>query len=235
MGGVITAVPHDPSQAAPTILAAREPGLSLKVRRGEHSPVEVEPDMATATRTLEAELFGRETTFEYSETWVGYSLVILRVVMGWTLFQGGVTKLITYLDANPENNWTAAGYLANAIPPGNPFMGLWSSMAGSPTVDLLAMWGLTLTGLGIILGVLVRWNAFWGAIMMLLFWAAALQGGLAAGLPLEHGWVVDDHVVYAALLFGLGAFGAGRILGVDGYLERSVVVERNRWLRYLLG
>ena len=191
--------------------------------------------MSTRTRTLDAELFGRETHFEYSEHWLGYAIIAMRVTMGWVLLQGGVTKLITYLDANPENNWTAAGYLMNAIPEGNPFMGMWAGMAGSPLIDLLVMWGLTLTGLGLILGALVRWNAFWGAVMMLFFWAAALEGGLMAGLPLAHGWVVDDHLVYAFLLFGLGAIGAGRILGIDGRLEELAVVEKNRWLRWFLG
>jgi len=191
--------------------------------------------MSAQTRKLDAELFGRETEFEYSEHWVGYALVGLRVVMGWVLLQGGLTKLVTYLDGNPETNWTAAGYLANAIPEGNPFMGMWGSMAGSPLIDMLVMWGLTLTGIGLIVGAFVRWNAFWGAVMMMLFWAAALEGGLLAGLPLAHGWVVDDHVVYAMLLFGLGAIGAGRILGVDGFLEELDVVKENSWLRLLLG
>ena len=191
--------------------------------------------MSTDIRQLDAELFGRETHFEYSETWIGYAIVIMRVTMGWVLLQGGLTKLITYLDADPANNWTAAGFLANAIPPGNPFTGIFASMAGSPMIDLLVMWGLTLTGLGLILGALVRWNAFWGAVMMLIFWAASLEGGLAAGLPLAHGWVVDDHLVYAALLFGLGAIGAGRLLGLDSYIEDLEFVENNRWLRLLLG
>jgi thiosulfate dehydrogenase [quinone] large subunit len=191
--------------------------------------------MSAQTRKLDAELFGRETDFEYSEHWIGYALVGLRVVMGWVLLQGGLTKLVTYLDGNPETNWTAAGYLANAIPEGNPFMGMWGSMAGSPLIDMLVMWGLTLTGLGLVVGAFVRWNAFWGAVMMLLFWAASLTGGLMAGLPLAHGWVVDDHVVYAMLLFGLGAIGAGRILGVDATLEEYEFVQNNRWLRLLMG
>ncbi|EMA00415.1 hypothetical protein C438_18210 [Haloferax denitrificans ATCC 35960] len=173
--------------------------------------------------------------FDYSERWVGYSLFLLRVVMGWTLFQGGITKLVTYLDSDPSNNWTAAGYLANAIPEGNPLMGLWSSMAGSPLIDMLNMWGLTLAGLAIILGAFVRFSAFWGAVMMLFYWAAALEGGILAGLPLAHGWVVDDHIVYAVLLFGLGAFGAGRILGVDAYLENMEFVRRNRWMSLVMG
>ncbi|WP_135303484.1 DoxX family protein [Haloarcula amylovorans] len=191
--------------------------------------------MSTNTRRLDAELFGRETDFEYSEHWIGYAILALRVTMGWVLLQGGLTKLITYLDADPANDWTAAGYLANAIPEGNPFVGMWGAMAGSPLIDMLVMWGLTLTGIGLIVGAFVRWNAFWGAVMMLMFWAASLQGGLMAGLPIAHGWVVDDHVVYAALLFGLGAIGAGRILGLDAYLEKLDVVKNNAWLRALLG
>lgn len=191
--------------------------------------------MSSNTRRLDAEILGRTTNFEYSERWIGYAILALRVVMGWTLFQGGITKLVTYLDANPENNWTAAGFLANAIPQGNPTRELFISMAGSPIVDILNMWGLTLTGLALIVGAFVRWSALWGAVMMLFYWLASLQGGLLAGLPLAHGWVVDDHIVYAALLFGLGAIGAGRIVGVDEYLESTSFVENNPWLRYLLG
>ena len=191
--------------------------------------------MSTKTRTLNAELFGRETNFEYSELWIGYAVVALRVTMGWVLFQGGITKLVTYLDANPANDWTAAGFLANAIPAGNPLTGFFASMAGNPLIDVLNMWGLTLTGLALILGAFVRWSAFWGAVMMLFYWLAALQGGLLAGLPLAHGWVVDDHLVYAFLLFGLGAFGAGRILGLDARIEKLSIVENNRWLRWFLG
>jgi thiosulfate dehydrogenase [quinone] large subunit len=185
--------------------------------------------------TLHAELLGRDFTFDYSESWVGYSLFFLRVTMGWALFQGGVTKLVTYLDADPANNWTAAGFLTNAIPAGNPLTGFFASMAGNPLIDALNMWGLTLTGLALILGAFVRWSAFWGAVMMMFYWLASLHGGLLAGLPLEHGWIVDDHLVYALILFGLGAFGAGRILGLDARLEKLSVVRNNSWLKLLLG
>ncbi|MDX1747347.1 MAG: hypothetical protein R3324_15530, partial [Halobacteriales archaeon] len=71
--------------------------------------------------------------------------------------------------------------------------------------------------------------------MMLFFWAASLHGGLFAGLPLEHGWVVDDHLVYAVLLFGLGAFGSGRILGLDKIIEKMSFVRKMPWVRYFLG
>ncbi len=180
------------------------------------------------THVLSGKLFGREVKAEYSYTWVAYALFGLRIVMGWILFQAGIVKLL-----DPE--WSAAGFLQFAIPEGNPFTSVWAAWAGSPVIDFLVQWGLTLTGLGLLLGLLVRWNAFWAAVMMLFFWAASLYGGLAQGLPLEHGWVVDDHIVYALLLFGLGAFGAGRILGLDAILERTEFVKRHAWIRYLLG
>lgn len=179
-------------------------------------------------RELETELFGRDVSFEYDEHWVGVSLLSMRLVMGWVFLQAGLDKVF-------DPGWTAAGYLNNAVPAGNPLGDTWASMAGSPLVDGLVVWGLTLIGLGLLFGVLVRFSAFWGGVMMLFFWASSLHGGLLEGLPLENGWVVDSHIVYIVLLFGLGAFGAGRILGVDRWLERQRFVQNNPWLTYLLG
>ncbi|MFC7114816.1 hypothetical protein ACFQH2_07330 [Natronoarchaeum sp. GCM10025703] len=45
----------------------------------------------------------------------------------------------------------------------------------------------------------------------------------------------DSSFVYMLLLFGLGAFGAGRTLGLDGRLEQTEFVQNNSWLRYLMG
>ena len=178
--------------------------------------------------TFTGKVFGHERAIEYSPSATTYALVALRIMMGWVLFQGGIVKLL-------DSGWTAAGFLTHAIPEGNPFMSQFANMAGSPIIDFLVPWGLTLTGLGLMLGALVRWNAFWAAFMMIMFWAASLTGGLAQGLPLEHGWFIDDHIVYAVLLFAIGALGAGRIFGADGAIEEFEVVKNNAWLKWLLG
>ncbi|MFB6294960.1 MAG: DoxX family membrane protein [Candidatus Nanohaloarchaea archaeon] len=170
---------------------------------------------------ITVDLFGREETFEYSEEAVGYAVLGLRLVMGWILFYAGITKLL-------DPQWSAAGYLSG-VAASNPFQPVWTVMAEQWLwlVDPLNVWGLTLVGLGLLTGALVRWSAFWGAVTMLFYWASSL--------PLSHSILIDDHIVYALLLFGLGAFGAGRIAGADAYLEETGVVRRRPWLRYLLG
>jgi thiosulfate dehydrogenase [quinone] large subunit len=180
-----------------------------------------------AQRQLQATLFGQSVEFEYSEKAIGYAIVGLRIVMGWILFQGGISKVL-------DPSWTAAGFLTH-LPEGNPFVGFFGAMAGNGLIDMLNAWGLTLTGLGLILGALTRFNAFWGAVMMMFYWMASLTGGLLQGFPLEHGYFVDDHLVYAVLLFGLGAIGAGRILGVDGLLEKVQFVREHPTVKYVLG
>ena len=180
------------------------------------------------TPEVSGKLFGREVSFEYSQTWVAYALLVLRVAMGWIFLQAGIEKVL-----DPE--WSAAGLLQFAVPEGNPLIGLWASFAGSPLIDGLNAWGQVLVGLTLILGLTVRWSAFWGALMMIFYWLASLEGGLGQALPLEHGWVVDDHLIYAFLLFGLGALGTGRILGLDRAIEKTDFVQNNRWSTYLLG
>ena len=192
--------------------------------------------MATAKpseRTLETVLFGQSVSFDYSETWIGYSVLSLRLIMAYVFLSAGIEKLL-------DDTWSAEGYLDPTTPfgvsEGNPLSGLFAELSATASmVDPLVIWGQILIGLALLFGVLVRFAVFWGAIQMLLFWAAAWEGGLLAGLPVAHGYVFDSSFVYALLLFGLGAVGAGRILGLDARLEDSDLVQQNPWLRYLLG
>jgi len=82
-----------------------------------------------AERTLNASLLGRDVGFDYSETWLAYSLLGLRLVMAWVFLQAGVDKLL-------DPDWSAEGYLLNAIPEGNPLPWLWPALAELPPIDL---------------------------------------------------------------------------------------------------
>ncbi|MFC7072512.1 DoxX family protein [Halovenus rubra] len=186
-------------------------------------------------KILDTELLGRDVSFNYSGTWLGYSLLSLRIVMAWVFLQAGLEKWSEGGWGDPVV-WSSRGFLENAVPGSNPLHGLFMWFADfAAVVDPLVVTGQVLIGIALLFGVLVRFAALMGGIQMLFFWTAAWQDGLMAGLPVEHGYVVDSTFVYLLLLFGLGAWGAGRVVGLDSIIEEIGIVQNNRWLRYLLG
>lgn len=199
----------------------------------------VQLTMATTTepteKTIDADLFGKHVHFDYSETWVAYSMVGLRLLLAWVFLQAGLSKLLEGGLGAPLA-WTAEGFLVHGVSDANPFKFLFEGFAGLLwLVDPMVVFGQILIGLALLFGAFFRFAALCGALQMLFFWLGAFDGGLAAGFPIAHGYVVDYTLVYAILLFGLGAWGAGRILGLDAKLEKLDVVKQNAWLRYLLG
>ena len=186
-------------------------------------------------RTLDTELFGRGVSFSYSATWVGYSLLGLRIVMAWVFLQAGLSKWAEGGWGAPLA-WTSQGFLEFGIAGANPLSGLFQWFANyTAIVDPLVVFGQILIGLALLTGTVVRFAAMMGALQMLFFWTAAWQGGLMDGFPVAHGYFVDSSFVYLLLLFGLGAWGAGRVVGLDRKLEQTAIVRNNPWLRYLLG
>src|SRR3989344_8359856 len=139
-------------------------------------------------------------------------ILLLRLGIGWLFFYAGWSKVVTYFTDAPD--FTAAGFLSHLQ---GPFGGLFSSLTGNTLVDYLNAYGLLLIGIAILLGVLVRWSAFWGIVLMALYYLA--------GFPPEHSFVVDEHIVYILVLIVLSAIGVGRALGLDGALEKSGFVK----------
>ena len=105
-----------------------------------------------------------------------------------------------------------------------PLAGFFQGLAGQGWVDWVYMLSMVLIGVALILGVATRLAAIGGAIWMGLFYAAT------AIWP-EHNPVVDDHVVYALVLLGLAAMGAGRYLGLQDRWDRLALVRRFPVLR----
>ena len=133
------------------------------------------------SKKFSAELFGKHIEFLYEDKVIGYAILIMRLSMGWIFFQAGITKLV-----NPD--WTAAGYLTNAIPEGNPFAGWFASMAGSGFVDALVIWGLLLIGIALIFGVTlglgyVIFDSYFRALLCMLL---ALLGGVTLWFTSEN-------------------------------------------------
>ena len=156
-------------------------------------------------------------------------ILALRLMIGLAFFQSGFDKVLS-------GSFSAAGYLQNAPPAnGSPVADLFVAMGNTPWfvdfVDVAVPWGEVLIGLGLIFGVLTRLAAFWGAFMMLLFYLG--------NWDIAHGYINGDFA-YMLVFLAVAAFGAGRILGLDAYIEQYEIdgrplVERYPWSRYLLG
>lgn len=193
--------------------------------------------MATrpAERTLNTEMLGRPVSFNYSETWVGYSILGLRLVMAYIFLSAGLEKLAEEGWTNP-GGFSAEGYLVHGVDEANPLKGMFNFFAEFLwLIDPVVMVTQVLIGLALLFGVFFRLACLGGALQMLLFWMGAWEGGVLAGLPVEHGYLIEYTFVYALVLFGLGAWGAGRLLGIDASLEETPIVQQNSWLKYLLG
>ena len=94
------------------------------------------------------------------------AITVLRVVVGWHFLYEGVAKLTA-------PSWSAAGYLKQAR---GPFAELFRWLASQPThlanADLITMWGLTLVGILLILGLFTRLASVAGIGLILLFYLA---------------------------------------------------------------
>ena len=149
-------------------------------------------------------------------------LAALRIALGWLFFYAGITKVIA-----PA--WSAKGYLLGA----KTFTGFYAWLASDgvlPVIDFLNKWGLTLLGAALILGLFVRLASLLGAGMMVLYWLPGLS------FPyVEHGYLVDEHIVYALVLLYFAVKRVGRWYGLENACARLPICAKYPKLRAWLG
>jgi thiosulfate dehydrogenase (quinone) large subunit len=162
-------------------------------------------------------------------------IAILRIGVGVIFFWAGLEKLMA-----PEP-FSAAGFLEFAtggslgwpfvtgeVAEGtvfNPTQGFWVDMATNDAtmtfINVLVPWGQLGIGIGLILGLLTRFSAAMGTLMMLFFFVAAWD--------FEFG-IVNQHLTYALVTAFLGLIGAGNYYGIDGMIGESAPPWVRRWL-----
>mgnify|MGYP006299517297 CR=1 FL=1 len=174
--------------------------------------------------TTTTQFLGSDVSFPAADRWLGYWLLVLRLIAGWWMLHAGLDKFTTWpFDAG----WFVGGRAAATSL--GPFVTLFSEGAGLAFVNIMIPLGQTLIGVGLILGALTRTAAFFGAVLMIFFYF--INGETGAW---SHGVVTGD--LLGLLIFGvIATLGAGRVLGVDAYLLRTDFVQRHPRLRYLLG
>jgi len=171
--------------------------------------------------TYTVTVFGRAFEFTHADTVLPFMTLAGRLSMGWIFIWSGFDKLIT--------DFSAGGFLVNASrgPLNDIFIDMGTNQTALDVIDPLVIWGQILIGFSLILGLFTRVGAFFGALQMLVFYLAVLWP--------EHNPFIDDHFIYIGIFALLGALGAGRIVGIDSYLEQTETVKKMPALKYLLG
>jgi 4-hydroxymandelate oxidase len=143
-------------------------------------------------------------------------LLVLRMAIGWHFFFEGMSKLLAA-------GWTSERYLSSAE---GIFGGVFQAIASTPwmvgAVDVLNSWGLTLIGLGLMLGALTRVASLAGTALLLLYSLAhpALPGMTGSSLGGGSYLLVDRNIVEALTLVIIAMLPHGLLWGLDRLLVR---------------
>jgi len=146
------------------------------------------------------------------------AITVLRVAIGWHFLYEGIAKLTA-------SSWSAAGYLKQAR---GPFADLFKGLAGNPDLlanaDLVTMWGLTLVGTLLILGLFTRLAALGGFGFILLFYLCNPPFvGYFYSIPTEGSYlVVNKNLVELCALVVILVTGSGRFAGLDRIVHRLI-------------
>jgi thiosulfate dehydrogenase [quinone] large subunit len=144
-------------------------------------------------------------------------LVALRIIVGWYFLYEGLVKI-----ANPD--WSSFGYLMDSK---GFFSGMFHSLASNSdmvtVVDWLNKWGLTMIGLGLILGLLTQLALFFGMLMLIMyFFSHPPLASVQYAMPQEGSYLwVNKTLIEIFTMALLIVFPTGHIFGVDRFIFKS--------------
>ncbi|NQU88374.1 MAG: DoxX family protein [Mariniphaga sp.] len=127
--------------------------------------------------------------------WKKCLITLLRITIGWHFLYEGISKLLA-------ENWTAAGFLANAM---GPFSGFYHWLSASTglmkVIDPLNMYALILIGLALFIGVAIRYAISGGILLLVLYYFAYPPfGGTVAGTTEGNLYIVNRLFIEASAL-----------------------------------
>lgn len=188
--------------------------------------------MSTTTNNRLEGQYGRISLTGQPHALSALVVVSLRLVMGGMMLLAGLGKFAFF----SGESFDASGFLVHGVDSASPVSGLYAAMAETAVVleaiNVLIPVTQVLIGVALIAGAFVRLAAFGGALQMAAFYLGGWEGNWFA--------LFDNTLIYAFVFLALGAFAAGRIAGLDTYIERiqvggEPILERYPWLGYILG
>ena len=160
----------------------------------------------------------------YKNAWT--LMALARVMLGFIFLWAFFDKLLGLgIATAAEKSWLSGaspttGFLKMGVNPDSPFASFFNSLAGQGWVDWLFMVGLLGIGVALVLGVGLRLAAGTGTLLLVMMWAAEI--------PLQNIPVIDDHLIYAVMLW-VFAF-SRREWSLTNWWLRQDFVKNNKWL-----
>lgn len=107
------------------------------------------------------------------------------------------------------------GFLGHATT--GPLATFYNNLSGHMWVDWLFMLGLLFVGLGLFFGTWIKSAAFVGIVMLLLMWSALLWPVNAPG--------IDEHIIYAFVLFGVAVTAEYQIWTTRRWWDKTAIAK----------
>ena len=151
-------------------------------------------------------------------------IFLFRMLMAWTFLYAASHQGIFAPD------WSVAGFLGRTKTFHDVFS-LFTTPSVAPIVTFLVSWGHLLIGLSLLVGLTVRVSASFGIMLMLLYWMAHIDFPYIEN---RNNFIVDFHIVYAAVLGYLIYKHAGHVWGLDRLVSRIPLFREKEALHPLV-
>lgn len=120
----------------------------------------------------------------------------------------------------PDKSWLAGispttGFLKFATY--GPFKPFFEALAGNAWVDWAFILALLFLGTALLLGVAMRFTAYAGTLLLLAMWLSLF--------PPKNNPLIDDHIIYALVLWVLYFSKAGEVWGLSKWWSKTPLVK----------
>lgn len=159
---------------------------------------------------------------------------VLRLLLGFTFLWAFLDKLLALgfstgrdpdtggIDFFGPKAWINGGSPTDGLlqyGTKGPLVGFFQGLTGSTWLEWVFMLSMAGIGLGLLLGIGTRLAAFGGIVWMVSIY-------IATSLLPEHNPLIDQHIVYIAVLAGIAQARAGRFLGLGERWRKTSLVQR---------
>jgi thiosulfate dehydrogenase (quinone) large subunit len=150
-------------------------------------------------------------------------IFLLRMLMAWTFLYAASHQVLV-------PGWSVAGFL-KGTKTFHDLFAIFTAPSLAPAVTFLVGYGHLLIGLSLLVGLMVRVSAFFGILLMLLYWMAHMDFPYIENV---NNFSVDYHIVYASVLGYLIYKGAGHVWGLDALASRAPLFRDGQALHPLV-